>query len=126
MASKKSNYGVHTVVESLTEDLRAYIEAQYHIKNESLIQERRALLEKPEVISQLPYVESTPVYELGPAIENLNIPTPALKALSALSILDVGVFPRPYVHQVNALEQFLNHDKDPSKDLIIATGTGSG
>ena len=36
--------GLHHTLYRLTESLRSYIEAQYHIRDESLIRERRLLL----------------------------------------------------------------------------------
>ena len=120
--SIKIDYGVHSVVENLRNNLRAYLEAQYHIKNEDTIRERRALLDQSGVISQEPYVESTPVYRLGTSLKELDLPQQITDALDALSKLDVGVYTKPYLHQAHALEHFIR-DGD---DLIIATGTGSG
>jgi hypothetical protein len=57
--------GLHNTLRRLTESLRSYIEAQYHIRDESLIRERRLLLNEDGSVCQTPYVESTPVYELG-------------------------------------------------------------
>ena len=51
------DHGVHTTAFRLTESLRSYIEAQYHIRNESLIRERRRLLEDAGAVSQKPLVE---------------------------------------------------------------------
>jgi hypothetical protein len=117
------DHGVHSSVRRLTESLRSYVEAQYHIRNESLIRERRSLLEEPGAIAQVPFVESTPVYELGKAYVDLHIPPVARQALKALADQKLGLFPRPYVHQATALEAFFG---DPLADLIVATGTGSG
>jgi len=118
----RSEHGVHSTVDRLTESLRSYIEAQYHIRNESLIRERRKLLEEHGAVSQVPYVESTPVYELGPRYGDLRIPAVVQNLLTALAELEIGLFARPYVHQAQALEAFFG-DRD---DLIVATGTGSG
>ena len=101
-----ADYGVHTTAFRLTESLRSYIEAQYHIRNETLIRERRRLLEEPGAVSQRPFVESTPVYELDRPYAQLSIPSPAKNVLSRLSALDVGIFPAPYVHQATSLEAF--------------------
>lgn len=116
------DHGVHTTAQRLTESLRSYIEAQYHIRDESLIGERRALLDEPRSVSQVPFVESTPVYELGRPYADLELPQPVKDVLTQLVTLDVGLFARPYVHQATALEAFFTR----AVDLIVATGTGSG
>jgi ATP-dependent helicase YprA (DUF1998 family) len=115
-------HGVHSTASRLTESLRSYIEAQYHIRDESLIQERRKLLEDPGAVSQRPYVESTPVYELGEPYSRLDIPQAVKDILSELASRKLGLFERPYIHQATALEAFFTR----SADLIVATGTGSG
>ena len=120
--SRLRDYSVHSIVEDLNDNLRAYIEAQYHIRDEGLIRERRKLLEDPGTVAQLPFVESTPVYQLDKPYANLNIPVQVKQTLSALVEHDVGIFKRPYVHQAKALEKFFTE----KSDLIIATGTGSG
>src|SRR6266446_10448226 len=118
-------YGAHSVVSTITRTLQSYLEAQYHIKNLSLIGERRHLFELPGVIHQHPYVEATPVYEAGAPYGALNIPSIAKDLLVRLSVFQpgIGVFPTPYTHQSAALEEFLGPNRS---DLIIATGTGSG
>ena len=62
-------------------------------------------------------------YELGHEYAALNLPDAVRKCLSALAQIDVGIFKHPYVHQAKALESFFG---EPSEDLIVATGTGSG
>ncbi len=120
--SRFRDYGVHSIVSDLNDNLRAYIEAQYHIRDEGLIRERRKLLEEPGTVAQLPFVESTPVYQLGKPYADLNIPGPVKQTLAALVDLNVGIYRRPYVHQAKALEEFFSG----GNDLIVATGTGSG
>jgi ATP-dependent helicase YprA (DUF1998 family) len=119
-----NSYSVTRVRDTLSHTLRAYIQAQYHIRDVGLIRERARLLEEPGTVSQLPYVEATPIYELAARYANLNIPVPARDLLAELSGLNpgVGIFERPYVHQAQSLESFLGR----GDDLIVATGTGSG
>ncbi|HBP1052613.1 TPA: DUF1998 domain-containing protein [Pseudomonas aeruginosa] len=115
--------GVHETASSLADSLRQYIEAQYHILDEGLVRERRALLQANETIAQTPYVESTPVYKLGTPYEDLPIPQAASDALTKLSVMGLGLYPLPYEHQSQALISFLG---DEAADLVVATGTGSG
>lgn len=117
-----SDHGVHAIARRLTESLRSYIEAQYHVRNEAIIRERRRLLEEAGAVNQDPFVESTPVYELDAPYSELDIPGPVKDALTSLAELGSGLFPRPYVHQARALEAFFTS----GSDLIVATGTGSG
>ncbi len=119
------DYGVQRIVSGLSQTLRDYLEAQYHIRDESLISERHKLLNAQGTISQAPYVESTPIYKTERSYASLNIPDAVRDFLTNLSKLenpDVGIYNPPYSHQAEALEAFLG-DGD---DLIVATGTGSG
>lgn len=118
------SYGVFGITKALHDSLRSYLESSYHIKDLSLISERRKLLMTVGYIHQEPYVESTPSYELGKSYSELDIPVPAKKILTKLASMspNVGVFPRPYQHQSEALEYFLGKNED----IIVATGTGSG
>lgn len=115
--------GVHETAKGLADSLRQYIEAQYHIRDEGLVRERHALLQADETIAQKPYVEATQVYKVGDSYEALPIPQAASAALSKLSVMGLGLYPRPYEHQSQALAAFLGKE---AADLVIATGTGSG
>ncbi|KJH65674.1 DEAD/DEAH box helicase [Chromobacterium violaceum] len=115
--------GVHETARSLAENLRQYIEAQYHIRDEGLVRERHALLRKDTTIAQVPYVEATPVYKVGDPYGSLPIPKAAVDVLTQLAGMGIGLYPRPYEHQSQALASFLG---DEAADLVVATGTGSG
>lgn len=117
--------GVHDVSKGLHFALLQYIEAQYHIKDEGLIGERRALLEHSGVIAQKPFVEATPIYAQVDGYSELKIPEIVKDVLSSISRLEKnsGLYPKPYKHQAEALEEFFGAE---NIDLVIATGTGSG
>ncbi|WP_440092764.1 DEAD/DEAH box helicase [Pseudomonas syringae] len=115
--------GVHETTKSLADSLRQYIEAQYHIRDEGLVKERKALLQAPATVAQMPYVEATAVYKIGESYNNLLIPSIASGTLTQLSRMGLGLYPQPYEHQSQALVSFLGAE---SADLVIATGTGSG
>ncbi len=124
--SNQSEIGVKDIAQRIHLRLRRYLEAQYHIRDAGLIDERRLLLEEPGGISQRPYIEITPSYALAGSFANLATPDPVKHLLEELSTWKpgIGVFP-PYQHQADALEQFFAKGI-ASDDLVVATGTGSG
>jgi len=119
-----------TIQETIAElhgSLRDYIEATYHISARSLIAQRKEILNRPGVVYQVPYLESTPRYETGPCFAEMKgLPDAALEVYSALS-QSADALPRllhdpPYTHQSDAIRYSLIEDKN----LVIMTGTGSG
>ncbi len=122
--SEHSNeYSVKNLVTLLTDSLHKYLEAQYHIWDESLILDRKALFSDTNgVTHQTPALEATPFYEYGKAFDDLEIPSAAKETLLKIAALNVGIYPKPYSHQADALEAFLRD----SKNIVVATGTGSG
>lgn len=122
-STKAEATGVHETTKSLADSLRQYIEAQYHIRDEGLVKERKALLQTNATVAQVPYVEATAVYKVGTPYSSLPIPQVASDTLTELSKMGLGLYPLPYEHQSQALVSFLGTE---SADLVIATGTGSG
>ncbi len=100
---------------------RQYIEATYHLHHPRLIEERRQLMSEGTISSE-PWVEGTPIYAPGKALSDLDLPPPAKAILLRFRDLGLEVYDPPYDHQARALEAFLGRDRD----LIVATGTGSG
>jgi ATP-dependent helicase YprA (DUF1998 family) len=119
----KRIYSAQGVFEGLKATFHQYLEAQYHIWDESLILGRRQLLETRGVSFQEPQIEATPFYVPGKPYARLDIPKAAIEILGiASSEANTGIFPTPYAHQAEALEAFLGRDEE----VIVATGTGSG
>lgn len=118
--------GVKQVAEVLHDGLLRYIEAQYHVRDTDLIQERRLLLQERGTIGREPFLESTPAYETLDGYAGLGLPSPVGELLEELAPLGVGIFPTPFVHQARALSAFFGSRGSRAQDLIVATGTGSG
>lgn len=118
---------IHETIKQLHDALTEYIEATYHISAPTLITQRQELLARPEVIYQVPYLESTPRYESGKRFKDMDgLPAAALEVFTILSKSN-GELPRllydpPYKHQSEAIENTLIR----GKNLVIMTGTGSG
>ena len=118
---------IHETIKQLHAALAEYIEATYHISAPTLIEQRKELLARSEVIYQIPYLESTPRYETGKHFDEMEgLHEAALEAFKLLSNSN-GDLPRllydpPYKHQSESIENTLIH----GKNLVIMTGTGSG
>ena len=124
--TEPTELGVTQVAERIHGRLQRYLEAQYHIRDTGIIEERRLLLREPGGIAQRPFIEVTPSYAVAGAFSELDIPGVVRDLLQDLSEWSpsIGVFP-PYRHQADALENFFA-DGNNGNDLIVATGTGSG
>jgi len=107
---------IQETIAQLHSCLRDYIEATYHISSPTLIEQRRMLLERSGIISQIPYVESTPRYQPGERLTDMaRLPNAALQAYLAVSTSQ-GELPRlvydpPYKHQSDAIRHSLIDDK---------------
>lgn len=118
-------YGVETTYNALHQKMLQYIKTIYLGKNRDLRDVCAEELENPECLSQKPYIEANPAYQVEKGgifnISDSNI-SPELKAFYRSMIENkLGVFENPYVHQVKAMKAFYS-----GKDILVATGTGSG
>lgn len=120
----------------LEEELRGYIESAYPLSDPILIEERRRLLNEAadgHLLAQEPYIETTTRYRassksygdldlsggVGDLFESLSrTPQTCSTNESPKTILHPGL----YEHQAKSLQAFFND----GKDVIVATGTGSG
>ena len=114
-------------IDTIRTGLRDYIEATYHVGNASVVAQRRLLLDDPGVISQRPYLESTPRYQADRRFGDLDIPTSAKELFAVLSSPRSDgsrlIYDPPYTHQADATELALGPRQ---RNLVITTGTGSG
>jgi protein involved in ribonucleotide reduction len=87
--------GIKQVAERIHRRLQRYIEAQYHIKNATLIEERQRLLFEAGSISQRPFVEVTPSYAVCDGFASLKVPDPVRNLLTELAAWkpSIGVYP---------------------------------
>lgn len=118
---------IQKTIEQLHGALCDYIEATYHVSAKSLINQRKRLLNQPGVIHQIPYLESTPRYQMGKQFSDMTgLPSAALEAFLAISRseddLPQLIYDPPYRHQSQAIDGSLVQ----GRNLIIMTGTGSG
>jgi hypothetical protein len=113
-------------IEDIREALRDYIEATYHVGSPGLVRRRKRLLDRPGVIFQAPYIESTPRYTAAAPFADLRLPEAARELLDLMAHPAAGesalLYDPPYRHQARALELALGDDRS----LVITTGTGSG
>ena len=102
--------------------LKDYIRSQFFGKSPILLSMLEKELDAPEILYQKPYIESSPAYAARKnGIASADIPEWMRGYFSALSKAHLGVYPSPFVHQIQALEAAVH-----GKDLFVATGTGSG
>jgi hypothetical protein len=118
---------IQETIDQLHTSLKEYIEATYHIGDPVLIAQRRALLNRIGVTHQIPYLESTPKYQLGQRFCDMKgLPGAARAVYEALAKAEGDnprlLFDPPYRHQGEAIRGALIE----GKNLVIMTGTGSG
>ena len=70
----QTELGVNQIAERVHGRLQRYLEAQYHVRDTEVIEERRLLLGEAGCISQRPFVEVTPSYAAGGGFGSLAIP----------------------------------------------------
>lgn len=116
-------YSARAVFDGMKGTFHRYLEAQYHIWNQGLIQGRNELLETEGVTFQEPRIEATPFYVAGSTYSQMQIPKAAKRVLElAAKQAGTGIPDLPYKHQADSLESFLGR----GEEIIVATGTGSG
>ena len=115
-------FGIKESHEALRTKMLDYINTVYLGQNEDLRQECEVDLEKEGRLYQPVFVEANQAYKtFEGGISKSDIRSSEKTVLTKMQEKGLGVFSTPFTHQVNALEAF-----SKGKDLIVATGTGSG
>lgn len=116
-------YSIVNTHEALKERLIDYIETAYFGKNDELRELCRDELEKQGVLWKEPYIEANPAYVsvLNGISKSDKIPKNVKDILFQMINKKMGVYCSPYIHQIQAIENFYS-----GKELFVATGTGSG
>lgn len=116
-------YSIQNTHESLKGRLLDYIKTAYFGKNDELRELCNDGLERKGVLWQEPYIEANPAYKVSHnGIKNSKYIDEQVKnILIKMSENKLGVYANPYVHQIQAVENFYK-----GSDLFVATGTGSG
>lgn len=116
------NLGIKKTHQLMIDRLIDYINSQYFGDNQLLLNASNELLSKVGNLYQKPYIESAQAYKkVLNGISNSNIDSEVKKFFKELIDNKLGVFDKPFKHQVDALECFSS-----GKNLFVATGTGSG
>lgn len=116
-----TQYGAWGIHQQLLKELKSYLNSQYFGRSPILRKAIDKALDEEFVLYRLPYVESTPAYKQAEGIDRADIPEWLRHFFIELADADLGVFSRPYTHQLKALEAAVR-----GRDLLVATGTGSG
>lgn len=114
-----NKYGVEGTYEALRQKLLQYIKTIYLGKNKALRDVISDELEKPLCISQKPYIEGNQSYKVD--LFGLNAIPDNILSKDMKKFYNRIISYNPYVHQVEAVKMFYS-----GKDLLVATGTGSG
>ena len=114
--------GANSVQLRLRTELENYIKSQYFSKSPLLLNALNDRLDNEGLLYQKPFIESSPAYKTIPnGIMQSSIPDWMKDFFMKLSEAGLGVFPSPFIHQIQALENYYQ-----GRDLFISTGTGSG
>ncbi|MEO7329897.1 MAG: DEAD/DEAH box helicase, partial [Minicystis sp.] len=124
------------LVRRLGNALQGYIESAYPLADPLLVRARRVLLETEasgHLLAQEPFIETTTRYTMSArGYKDLGLPGHVGTLLDTLSQTNLQqrdggdersvLFPRFYEHQEQAFREFLGN----KRDVVVATGTGSG
>lgn len=117
-----ADIGIRKTHDNLKNKLADYIKAQYFAENDILMEASEEILSKQGVIFQEPYVEVAKSYKQSyNGFVEANLDERYKKILKELADNKLGVFETPFIHQIQAVEQFFL-----GNNVLVTTGTGSG
>ncbi len=114
--------GANSIHKVLRTALENYICVQYFGKTPLLLDAVNDIIDKEGLLYRRPYIESSAAYKtVENGLQNAAIPDWMKSYFADLTEAKLGVHSTPFLHQVKALEAFVDN-----KDLFVSTGTGSG
>lgn len=115
--------GANSVHRQLRRELENYIQSQYFGKSPLLMNAFDEVMDEEGLLYREPFIESSPAYQsvLNGIEKETSLPRWLKDFFVGLSKANLGVFPAPFSHQIEALEQSFQ-----GQDLFVSTGTGSG
>lgn len=120
-----SSIGVFESIEELRDSFKASLAAAHAFSHPQLRELRDAMLNAPGGVVQDAFVETTAPYSIGKKLGKVDVPQITDSVIQfAGHGLGFDEFPL-YVHQEEALRRAWAENGTP-RDLLIATGTGSG
>lgn len=115
-------YEVNSIHKKLRAELENYIKAQYFGKSPLLLDAVSERLDVEGLLYREPFIEASAAYKTLPnGFETIALPDWLKKFFLQLGNAGLGVYLKPFVHQVQALEAATR-----GRDLFVSTGTGSG
>ena len=116
------SYGANYIHHKLRTELESYMRTQYFGKSNLLISAVNEQIDTEGLLYQKPYIESSPAYQTKVnGIQDTHLPDWLKRFFADLRDENLGIFPAPFLHQINALDSAYS-----GEDIFVATGTGSG
>lgn len=117
-----------SVIDYVKDAYQRYYDSAFWMRDEGVMQERRALLSQPGVMAQEPLLEAVPAYastdDIGEACKRAGLGGTTASQLGRI------VFGRDDIklrrHQAQALEYAFAGDEQGRRNVVVTSGTGSG
>ena len=104
------------------ERYKKYITTSLKFNDDELNSQLITLLEEPNKFSKGPIIEATPPYKKGKSLQNLIDEGVLTSEFNNFSSSDLPLDRNLYLHQERAIKKICRDNKN----IVVATGTGSG